>query len=69
MITAHKQRREIADFTNLWFEFLGLAGNESSTDGSGDFNEEIIIRGVGRVKGDMGFLHPKLAAVRSCYYC
>lgn len=31
---------------------------ESNADGSGDFNEEIIFRGVGRVKGDVGFLHP-----------
>ena len=27
MITAHMQRREIAGFTILWFEFLVLAGN------------------------------------------
>lgn len=32
----YMQKRETAGFTNLWFEFLGLAGNWAHSDDSGD---------------------------------
>ena len=69
MITAHMQRREIAGFTILWFEFLVLAGS-SPTLMVQDLNEGVIFRERKELRVTRGSHHPEMiTAVGSLYHC
>lgn len=68
MITAHMQRREIADFTILWFEFV-LAGS-SPTLIVQDLNEGVIFRERKELRVTRGSHHPEMiTAMGSRYHC
>lgn len=62
------QRREIAGFTILWFEFLVLAGN-SPTLMVQDLNEGVIFRERKELRVTRGSHHPEMiTAMRSRYH-
>lgn len=59
MITAHVQRREIADFANVWFEFLGLAGNSPTRMVQETLMKEIFSEGWTELRVTWGFCYPE----------